>query len=64
MHMEGIGWIAMMVLWIVPAWKVLSRVGMTPALALLAAIPFIGALILLFVVANSRWPNFTGGGEA
>ena len=64
MGMDGIAWIAVMVLWIVPAWRVLNRVGMTPALALLAALPFIGFLILLFVVANSRWPNFTGGHEA
>ena len=64
MGMDGIAWIAIMVLWIAPAWKVLSRIGMTPALALLAAIPFIGFLILLFVVANGRWPNFANGGEA
>jgi hypothetical protein len=58
MHMESIGWLLLMVLWIIPAWKVLSRVGMPPALALLAAIPFVGFLVLLFVVANSPWPSF------
>jgi hypothetical protein len=63
MHMEGIGWLVVMVLWIIPAWKVLGRLGMTSALALLAAIPFIGFLVLLFVVANSRWPNFAGSGK-
>jgi hypothetical protein len=58
MGMDGIGWLVMVVLWIIPAWKILGRMGMTPVLALLAVIPFLGFLILLFVVANSRWPNF------
>jgi hypothetical protein len=43
----------------IPTWKILSRMGLPGPLALLLIVPF-AALILLFVVAFSRWPNAAG----
>ncbi len=53
--MEVVGWMVATVLWVIPTWRVLDRVGMTPALALLMVIPLVGGLIVLFLVAYGQW---------
>jgi hypothetical protein len=42
-------------LWVYPLWRIIGRVGYTPAIALLAIFPAVG-LILLWWLAFSRWP--------
>jgi hypothetical protein len=56
--------ILMAVLWIIPFWKVLDRTGKAPAWCLLALIPIIGPLILLFLIAYEPWPRHERGMEA
>jgi len=43
-------------IWVFPLWRILKRIGRTPALALLAVIPLIGS-ILLWWIALSDWPK-------
>lgn len=43
-------------LWVVPAWRILKRLGYAGEWALLAIIPMIG-LIGMWVIAFSEWPN-------
>ncbi len=56
----GLVWLLVMALvLVVPFWKILPKAGISPWLSLLAVIPFV-ALILLWVVAFSRWPGEAG----
>jgi hypothetical protein len=53
------------VIFIIPVWQICKKAGFTPWLCLLILIPF-GALILLYVLAFSRWkvapvPQYAGG---
>ncbi|MDB5437803.1 MAG: hypothetical protein JWM33_230 [Caulobacteraceae bacterium] len=41
---------------VIPAWRILGRLGFSPAWALLYFIPGLG-LIGLFVLAWARWPR-------
>jgi hypothetical protein len=45
---------------IIPSIKLLRRVGMHPALAVLSLLPFLGSMILLWIVAYSQWPKARG----
>jgi hypothetical protein len=51
-------WGVTLLLWVIPIWRVLKRTGNVPALALLGFIPFVGPLVVLFVIAYGRWPRF------
>lgn len=41
---------------VIPFWRILKRMGLPPALSLLAFLPGLGFLILLYVVAIAKWP--------
>jgi uncharacterized membrane protein len=45
---------------IIPSIKLLRRVGMHPALAVLNLLPFLGLIILVWIVAYSQWPKARG----
>lgn len=45
---------------VIPLWRVFGRTGLHPALSLLVFIPVLGFLIVLGVLAFSRWPNVEG----
>lgn len=44
-----------------PLWRIHSRAGLHPALALLVFLPGIGLLAVLMVLALARWPAIEGG---
>ncbi len=46
-----------------PLWRIFSRTGLTPALSLLAFVPFVGVFIVLAVLAFTPWPASEGAGE-
>lgn len=54
------GWLIGSVLFVVAAWKIFSKTGQAPALALLALIPGIGPVIVTLIFGFSRWPRFPG----
>jgi hypothetical protein len=45
---------------IIPLWRICTRAGFHPALALLAAIPFIGLLAVAAILAFGNWPADSG----
>ena len=49
---------------IYPLWRIFSRAGLAPALSLFVFVPFVGGLIVLAVLAFSRWPASEGAGES
>lgn len=51
--------LVIMVLVIIPIWKILQRVGLDPRLSLLMLIPAIN-ILLLYYVAFTRWPRDAG----
>jgi uncharacterized membrane protein len=54
---EVLGYVAVMVLLIVPAWRIFSRAGLPPALSCLIFIPYVGVFVAGLVLALRRWPN-------
>lgn len=54
--MFGAFLITMVVIQVIPFWRILRRIGFAPPLALLAALPG-GAIVLTYVIAFSRWPT-------
>jgi hypothetical protein len=46
------------ILWIIPGWRILGRVGLPPALALIAVVPLFGALVVMAILAYGRWSRF------
>ncbi len=42
---------------VIPSVKLLRRTGMHPALAALNLIPFLGVVVMVWVVAYSAWPK-------
>jgi hypothetical protein len=54
-----IGVIVFELLWIVPVWRILRRIGHPRGLALVVGIPFLG-MILMWWIAYSRWPREFG----
>jgi hypothetical protein len=44
-------------LWIIPLWVICGKVGMSPAISLIAVIPLFGSVVVLAVLAFARWPN-------
>ena len=45
--------LGLLVIW--PAWRILTRVGLPPWMAILAVIPYVN-VVLLFYVAFTEWP--------
>lgn len=42
---------------LIPSLTICKRIGKTRWWAAVSVIPFVGPLILLFILAYSRWPN-------
>lgn len=42
-------------LYIIPLWQICKKAGLPGALALVAIVPYIGQLIVLYIVAFSTW---------
>tara|TARA_R100000789_G_C3014615_1_gene152126 strand:+ start:1126 stop:1311 length:186 start_codon:yes stop_codon:yes gene_type:complete len=59
--MEPVSFIIVAALQIIPCWKALEKAGMAPALSLIALIPGLGLLIVLFILAYGRWPAINDG---
>lgn len=59
--MEPVSYIVIAALQIIPCWKAMEKAGQTPALSLIALIPGLGLLIVLFIMAYGRWPNVDSG---
>lgn len=56
MH-ELVVWLLMVVLLVVPLWRICARAGFAPVLALVAAVPFLGFLIVAAVLGFADWPR-------
>lgn len=54
---ERLVWLLMAVLLVVPLWRICGRAGFAPALALVAAVPFLGFLIVAAVLGFAEWPR-------
>lgn len=51
--------IIQLVLFVIPFWIILPRAGMRASLSILAIFPFF-AVMLLWVIAFSKWPHEKG----
>lgn len=52
-----IGHLLLMLLLIVPTWRICERAGFSGALSLLLLVPVVGLLVVMAVLAFSDWPN-------
>lgn len=56
--MDASAWgVVLVVLVIVPLWRICGRAGFSPALSLLAVIPVLGFLIVAAVLGFAEWPS-------
>ena len=46
---------------IVPMWRIFDRAGLNPYLSLILFVPFFGLVIVLLILAFTRWPNTEAG---
>jgi hypothetical protein len=64
MEMESVVQLVPFLVWIliavIPSVRLLRRTGIHVALAAFNIVPFIGTLILLWIVAYSKWPAIVG----
>ncbi len=49
--------LVVLVLVIVPLWRICGRAGFSPALSLLAIIPLLGFVIVAAVLGFAEWPS-------
>jgi hypothetical protein len=54
--MESIGGLVVLILVVVPLWRICARAGFNPALSLIAIIPLLGFLIVAAILAFAEWP--------
>ncbi|MES2323064.1 MAG: hypothetical protein V4633_12440 [Pseudomonadota bacterium] len=45
---------------IIPLWRICARAGFQPAMSLVAAIPFVGLLVVAAILAFGNWPADSG----
>ncbi|HYM30751.1 MAG TPA: hypothetical protein VEU47_05595 [Candidatus Cybelea sp.] len=55
-------WVVVTALFVVPFWRIFERAGLAGPIALIGIIPGIGPLVLMAVLAFSRWPNLESSG--
>ena len=55
----GSFWLIGEIILIIPFWRICRRIGWSPWLSLLMAIPLVN-LIFIYVVAFSEWPSHKG----
>ena len=60
---ELISQIVIVLLLVVPLWKIHAKAGKNPALSLFVFIPYLGLLIVSLVLAFSRWPATESAAE-
>jgi len=58
-HNLGPFWLLGAIITIIPFWRICARVGYSPWLSLLMAVPLVN-LIFLYVLAFSTWPSQRG----
>ena len=65
MYPHGIGlfWLIGIIIAIVPFWRICERVGYSPWLSLLIAIPLVNVIFIYFL-AFSAWPGGKAGAGA
>jgi hypothetical protein len=51
----GFAYLVKIVLYVIPSWQIAKKAGLSGPIALLAAIPLIGRLIMLYVIAFTDW---------
>ena len=56
MHVSIWGLVVVIVV-IVPLWRICGRAGFSPALSLLAVIPLLGFVIVAAVLGFAEWPS-------
>ena len=54
--MEGAFGLIVLILTIVPLWRICGRAGFHPAFSLLAVIPVLGFLIVAAILGLAEWP--------
>ncbi|MDP1838131.1 MAG: hypothetical protein Q8L19_06470 [Reyranella sp.] len=52
-----IGYLLMLLVLIIPTWRICTRAGFSGALSLFHLVPLIGPFIVMAVLAFSAWPN-------
>jgi hypothetical protein len=57
-----VGFVVLVVIALVPLWKIFGKTGMSPWLSLLVFIPGLGGLICVLILAFGRWPALDGAG--
>jgi hypothetical protein len=60
-HNHGYGsfWLIGAIIGIIPFWRICTRIGWSPWLSLLMAIPLVN-IIFIYVLAFSEWPSQKG----
>lgn len=62
-HGLGLYWIVAVAIAVVPFWRICKRVGHSPWLSLLIAIPLLNIFFIYFL-AFSQWPSLRGTGAS
>jgi hypothetical protein len=44
---------------LIPAWRIIVRTGLPKAWLLASLVPFVGAVILLWMICNAPWPKWS-----
>jgi hypothetical protein len=55
-HAWGLPWLIAAVVGIIPFWRICARVGFSPWLSLLIAVP-LANIIFIYFLAFSEWPS-------
>ncbi|HXO64667.1 MAG: hypothetical protein WAK94_17700 [Steroidobacteraceae bacterium] len=55
-HAWGLPWLIAAVVGIIPFWRICNRVGHSPWLSLLMAVPLVNVIFIYFL-AFSEWPS-------
>lgn len=54
-HGSGFAWLILLVIAVVPFWRICKRVGHSPWLSLLVLLPLVN-LVFIYYLAFSQWP--------
>jgi len=54
---DVINYLVVALILIYPTWRIYDRVGLNPALSLFIFIPFLGPLVVGYILALSSWPK-------
>ena len=62
--MHVIGSFAFGLVVVIPLWRICERAGLTPAIALLVLIPYVGIVLVALILAFSAWRGFHARADA